>query len=1175
MAGGEFRVVERLNRLLPTYVLANPTNMRITPIILFSIYAIAASADQASLAPFKDLSTNMLFGTEVDPRALARDRPYAELLAKHFNIVVPENDLKFENTEISRGHFDFQRADRVVNFAMSHHMAVRGHVLVYQWQSEWLRNNYVDQYDNAPAGKFAAKDVKAILDNHIETVMGRYKGRIKYWDVVNEVICDPVGDAKVDRSSIDTILQHSFWYKAFKILKEHGDVSEDFVSYTFRKAHSVDPGCKLFLNDYGIEGYCGWQEKSLAARALVKMLLDHGVPIHGVGLQMHQSYGNDPSVGDNLDKNIQAYKDLGLEVQVTECDIQIKLPVLSSSTNKIYGGPTSADLANQAQTYYNLVKTCRESGGVSAFLTWGFTDKYSWIPWKSPGCGWALPFDKKYRPKPAAYAIEKALSGEPFLPASGKSQDNFGQSGAAKLPGIWQTDADGLPVFAFTAPLPVKTFDRVGKPYPLSDDPFFLLGNYRVTLFPRVSGRYQLMTGERSWARLDEADDGGGANNATLTVVRADTTNNFDLVGVNSLTADPDRCRRVFGTGYGRYDFTLGDGLTCSRVLSVPPSLRVNEGVPAFVVNVRVANSGATPAKVAYTESVLAHYVAAIDRTKTDEARLVTYTNRTTVDKNHSLIRADIFAVAKDPTLFRSRDFACKYDGYPPSLLLHVAAPAELHPQFRTANLAPGKDRLSAQVRFELQPGESREFNIVIGLAPDGSAEPILALDRRLKLTTDGEHFRAEWKRRLPDLSRESDPVFRREMVWDAYTLEAMATYSEYYHETYVPQGTAYDYEMDFAAAPRDHLQYAMALCYTDPALAKSCLRFVLKKMTSQGEIKYTDYGFGKTSTVAWNPSDQQLYLFMAVAEYLRITGDTGFLMEETQYLPTDANYTGTTLDKLDRAFMYLRDEVGTGPHGLIRLMNSDWSDMLYSDHSVLRYFWTAESHVNSAMALSILPELAQQLERAAAQKKFAGQHDRLVNLIEGIKRYDSLNRAAFYRDLDDRTFARRVYFNAATPFGDDVMHLEPQSFLLQAPDFPVERKRVLLDEIHKRLMDGEVLGPRQREKPLNEPLFGAGVAENGGYWYALAGPMIVGVGTFDKPAAWELLRQMTFDNFTRNFPDYWVGQWTAPDTFCSGVAGSLNGLPRTNDGGIWIPFAAYCAHAHSWPLYCYYRLKE
>ncbi|MFO1477190.1 MAG: hypothetical protein U1F98_11120 [Verrucomicrobiota bacterium] len=747
---------------------------------------------------------------------------------------------------------------------------------------------------------------------------------------------------------------------------------------------------------------------------------------------------------------------------------------------------------------------------------------------------------------------------------------------AASSMGEWEVDREGLPAFAFNAPLPVKTVDRAGKPFPLPGDPFFLLGNYRLTIFPRVSGRYLLMTGERSWARLNQGDDGGGENGATLRVNRAGSTNTFELAGVSSLAADPARCRRVFGTGYARYDFALEDGLACSRVLSVPPSLQINEGIPAFVVHVRVTNRGHAPVEAAYTESVLAHYVAAIDHSQADESRLVTYTNRTSVDEERALVRADIFAVSKDPSVFHSREFACKYDGYPPSLVLHVPPASGGHPVFEAANMGPGRDRLSAAVTFRLQPGETREMDFVIGLAPEAKADAILALGASLGPTPDGGHFRADWKRRLPDFASEDDPAFRREMAWDAYTLEAMATYSEYYRETFVPQGMTYDYEMDLTAAPRDHLQHAMALCYTDPALAKSCLRFVLKKMTCQGEIKYTDYGFGKTSNSAWNTSDQQLYLFLAVAEYLRITGDTGFLLEETPYLPMDANYTGTTLDKLDRAFMYLRDEIGTGSHGLIRLMNSDWSDMIYADHSVLRYFHSSESHLNSAMALTALPELVRQLEQSGNGKSLSPeQRERLVKLVAGMKRYDALIREAFYRDLGDRTFSRRLYFDHQASLGDDNMHLEPQAFLLQSPDFPVDRKRILLEETRKRLLNGEVQGPRQREQPVTDATFNAGVSENGGFWYALAGPAIVGIGTFDKPAAWEMLRQMTFDHFARTFPQYWVGQWTAPDTLCSSAAGPVIGLPRPANGGFWIPFAAYCAHAHAWPLYCYYRLKE
>lgn len=741
----------------------------------------------------------------------------------------------------------------------------------------------------------------------------------------------------------------------------------------------------------------------------------------------------------------------------------------------------------------------------------------------------------------------------------------------------WADDERNLPVVEFTAPLPVETVDPAGQSFPLPRDPFFLLGNYRLTLFPHVSGLYQLMTGERSWARVNAGDNAPGDNSATLSVVRGGATNRYELVGMNSLAADNNQCRRFFGTGYARWDFKPRPDLEVRRVISVPPSARVNEGVPAFVVNVRVANSGSTSAKFDYTESVLANYVAAIDRQAPPAAKLVTYTNRVKSDDNARLIQADISAVSKDPSLFKSRETASKYDGFPPSLVLHVASNGDGRMRSRLENtpLGSGRDRLAAHVEFDLQPGEVIDFNLVVGLAPNGKADDILALGRGLRATKDGEHFRADWQRRLPDLSREKDPVFRREMIWNAHALEAMATYSEYYGETFVPQGMTYDYEMDLTAAPRDHLQHALALSYTDPALAKSSLRFVLKKMTSQGEIPYTDYGFGKTSNSAWNTSDQQLYLFLAVAEYLRITGDTRFLVEETSFLPTDAKFQGTTLDKLDRAFMYLRDEIGTGPHGLIRLMNSDWSDMVYTEKSVLRHYWSAESHMNSAMAVAVLPSLIGQLERASASPVMAAQKDRATKLIAGLKRYEALIRKAFYDDLGDRTFSRRLYFDYSTPFGDDTMHIEPQSYLLLDADFPVERKRVLWNEIGRRLLNGESLGARQRETPPANQLFAPGTSENGGVWFALNGPMVAGVGTFDKPAARELLRRMTYANFARQFPGYWVGQWTAPDTLNSAVSGPIAGLPRPGDGGMWIPFAAYCAHAHAWPLYDYYRLNE
>jgi cellobiose phosphorylase len=168
-------------------------------------------------------------------------------------------------------------------------------------------------------------------------------------------------------------------------------------------------------------------------------------------------------------------------------------------------------------------------------------------------------------------------------------------------------------------------------------------------------------------------------------------------------------------------------------------------------------------------------------------------------------------------------------------------------------------------------------------------------------------------------------------------------------------------------------------------------------------------------------------------------------------------------------------------------------------------------------------------------------------------------------RDLGDRAFPRRAWAWLNESLGENEMWLEPQGFTLLIPEFPADRKRRLYAELEHRLLVGEAMGPRQIEKPVVEPGTPQGSRENGGFWYALNGPVILGLATFDRPAAEDLLRRMTFANYARSFPDYWTGQWSASDSLDSS-------LLKTNGLSSAIP---WCAHAHAWPLYCWLRLRE
>ena len=740
--------------------------------------------------------------------------------------------------------------------------------------------------------------------------------------------------------------------------------------------------------------------------------------------------------------------------------------------------------------------------------------------------------------------------------------------------GGWSSDARDLPTYEVTAALPVATRDASGAAYPLDPDPFFLIGNDRLSLFANASGFYRLMTGERAWARMNQPIGDAAPNQATLSVNRRGETSSFQLLGLDGVAANPALSRRTFGCGYASHALSPGAGVEVVRTLSIPPFKDDGQGVPAAVVTVRLKNTGRSACDITYREAVLSSVSLTIERNAPEPQRTVRFTNRLERGASGLHLLSHPQAHADDPGILRGRDEANRYDVAPPSLLLAVNDVADATLALTSRKVSAGATELTAEARLTLASGESRELTFIVGLCPTGSADALLAFGRDLEPARDGVHFASDWSEALDTFQSVADPVFKRELTWNAHALLAMATYSAFYDQTFIPQGMTYDYEMGMTAAPRDQFQHAMAAAYFRPGLAKSTIRHALSKMTPAGEIKYTEFGYGETSNSAWNTSDQQLYLFQALGEYLRITGDLAFMEEETTWLPREAGFKGSVIEKLDRAVTYLRDEVSTGAHGLVRLMNSDWSDMVYADTSVLRHFWGASSHMNSAMVMAVLPNLIEQLDRYIPVASPKGAV--FANRARGsLALYLDRITTAMMRDMDGRTFSRRIYLSNDLAFGVDDMHIEPQSFLLQAPSFPVERKRRLWAEVQARLLAGEVVGPRQREKPVEHGLIEPFVSENGGFWYSLGGQMITGVATFDKPAALALLRRMTFDTYARNYPDYWTGLWSGADTINAVPSGPLAGLPRPDNNGQWTSFASYCAHVHAWPIYTWSKIAE
>jgi endo-1,4-beta-xylanase len=304
---------------------------------------------------------------------------HAELLTKHFNSVTPGNALKWDATEPAAGQFRFGDADALVGFATGHGMQVRGHTLVWHNQTPaWV---FQDASGNPLT---SSPEHKALLlqrlDNHIRTVVGRYAGQIAAWDVVNEVIDENQPDG----------LRRSRWYEIAGL---------DYIRTAFQVAREVDPGAALFINDFNTNV----PAKREALFNLVSQLRAEGVPIDGVGHQMHINI-DWPSV-EETEQMLQRFIPLGVDQQITEMDISIY-----TNSGESFPTPPPERLATQGHRYRAMFDLYREyEETISSVTVWGLADDDTWLD-SFPVTRKDAPllFDTRLQAKPAYWEIVNA-----------------------------------------------------------------------------------------------------------------------------------------------------------------------------------------------------------------------------------------------------------------------------------------------------------------------------------------------------------------------------------------------------------------------------------------------------------------------------------------------------------------------------------------------------------------------------------------------------------------------------------------------------------------------------------------------------------------------------------------------------------------------------------------------
>ncbi|MDF7826213.1 endo-1,4-beta-xylanase [Pontiellaceae bacterium B12227] len=400
--------------------------MKLFTSTLFCI--IWASVMTSNGAPLKDaFADDFLMGTALGSRArnhsykfpMRKDARELELVAQEFNCVTAENLMKMEYLQPKEGFFNFEQADEFMAYAEQNDLVVVGHALVWHSQAPgWL---FKDKEGNPVSREVLIERMR----KHIHTVVGRYKGRIKYWDVVNEAIdtkmvlddtLPPDEEGNPQKKQV-AFYRNSPWLQI---------IGEDYIELAFRFAHEADPEARLLYNDYSMTD----KAKVDFAAEMIRGLKARGITVHGAGMQAHWHLDY-PDV-EALQYSIDTLVSAGVKVSITELDIGV-LPRASeyhgADVNRReelraelnpYSNSIPAEVLNEQAEQYRAVFDVflANSEHIERVTVWGVTDRYTWkSDWPVPGrSAYPLLFDRAYQPKPAYHALKKLLAaGKPNI----------------------------------------------------------------------------------------------------------------------------------------------------------------------------------------------------------------------------------------------------------------------------------------------------------------------------------------------------------------------------------------------------------------------------------------------------------------------------------------------------------------------------------------------------------------------------------------------------------------------------------------------------------------------------------------------------------------------------------------------------------------------------------------
>jgi endo-1,4-beta-xylanase len=308
-------------------------------------------------------------GASINPRLMNENEAYRNIAKNELTGMTAENHMKMMLIHPATDRFDFMKGDEIVAFAAATGKRMHGHTLVWHNQvPQWMKDFQGNQ-----------KAWEELLKNHIQTVVSHYKGKIVGWDVVNESFLD------------DGSLRPSLW----------ADHIPDYIAKSFQWAHESDPSAILFYNDYGQDGK---PKKMKAILDLVAELKRRGIPIHGLGLQMHINVDSKRNeLQEVLDKSVAT----GLKIHLSELDIAVNPKNNPDFVYEEKAAKAQSELFNYIFKSYAEIPVKQQYG----ITFWNISDKDSWLRgyFKRPK-EYPLLFDENYSKKPAYTELTKSLN---------------------------------------------------------------------------------------------------------------------------------------------------------------------------------------------------------------------------------------------------------------------------------------------------------------------------------------------------------------------------------------------------------------------------------------------------------------------------------------------------------------------------------------------------------------------------------------------------------------------------------------------------------------------------------------------------------------------------------------------------------------------------------------------